>query len=128
MKAKKPVFKPYHQHQLMVFPPTFEEMIPKDHPVRVVSDIVDQLDLDALIIKYKGGGCSSYHPRMLLKVLIYGYLVNIFSSRKLEAAIQENIYLMWLSGMEKPDHNTINRFRSERLRGVIRRCLLRWYY
>jgi transposase len=121
MKAKKPVFKPYHQHQLMVFPPTFEEMIPKDHPVRVVSDIVDQLDLDALIIKYKGGGCSSYHPRMLLKVLIYGYLVNIFSSRKLEAAIQENIYLMWLSGMEKPDHNTINRFRSERLRGVIKK-------
>lgn len=121
MKTQKPVFKPYHQHQLMVFPPTFDEMIPQDHPVRVVNRIIDEIDIDSLLVKYKGGGCSSYHPRMLLKVLIYGYLVNIFSSRKLEAAIQENIHLMWLSGMEKPDHNTINRFRSERLRGVIKK-------
>jgi transposase len=121
MKTQKPVFKPYYQHQLMAFPPTFDELISKDHPVRVVSKIVDEIDLDPLLIKYKGGGCSSYNPRMLLKILIYGYLVNIFSSRKLEAAVQENIHLMWLSGMEKPDHNTINRFRSERLRGVIKK-------
>ena len=105
----------------MAFPPTFDELITPQHPVRIVSQVIDQIDLDPLLRKYKGGGCSSYHPRMLLKVLIYGYLNNIYSSRKLEAATKENIYFMWLSGMEQPDHNTINRFRSDRLKGVIKK-------
>lgn len=121
MKNSRIVFKPYQQHQLMAIPPTFDELINKEHPVRVVSQIIDQINLDPLIRKYKGGGCSSYHPRMLLKVLVYGYLSNIYSSRKLEAAACENIYFMWLSGMERPDHNTINRFRSNRLKGVIKK-------
>jgi len=61
-----------------------------------------------------------YHPRMLLKVLVYGYLSNVYSSRKMEAALKENIHFMWLSGMNKPDHNTLARFRSERLKDVLR--------
>ena len=69
----------------------------------------------------KAAECTSYHPRMLLKVLVYGYLCNIYSSRKLEAATRENIHFMWLSGMEQPDHNTINRFRTDRLKGVIKK-------
>jgi transposase len=81
---------------------------------------VDQVNIDIILSKYKGGGRSSYHPGMLLKVLIYGYLCNIYSSRKLESAIRENIYFMWLSGMQQPDHNTLNRFRSERLSGVVK--------
>jgi transposase len=121
MKSSKARFKPYQQNQLMAFPPTFDELISKDHPVRVVSQIIDQIDLDPILRKYKGGGCSSYHPRMLLKVLVYGYLSNIYSSRKLEAASRENVYFMWLSGMEQPDHNTINRFRTDRLKGVIKK-------
>lgn len=56
---------------------------------------------------------------MLLKILVYGYLENCFSSRKLEKATRENIVYMWLSGMQRPDHHTINRFRSERLKQVI---------
>ena len=120
MKHQRQLFKPYHQNQLMALPPTFEELIPSSHPVRVVNQIVDRVDLDCVFNKYKGGGSSSYHPRMLLKVLIYGYLCNIYSSRKLESAICENIYFMWLSGMQQPDHNTLNRFRSERLSGVIK--------
>lgn len=121
MKTSKPKFKPYQQNQLMVLPPTFEELIPAGHPVRVVSQVIDRIDLEPLLRKYKGGGSSSYHPRMLLKVLVYGYLNNIYSSRKLETATKENIYFMWLSAMEQPDHNTINRFRSERLKGVIKK-------
>ena len=70
----------------MVFPPTFEEMIDQGHPVRVVNKILDEINLDPILRKYKGGGCTSYHPRMLLKVLVYGYLCNTYSSRKLEAA------------------------------------------
>jgi transposase len=120
MKNTRVKFKTYQQNQLMVLPPTFEEMIPATHPVRVVNQIIEEINLDPLIEKYKGGGCSSYHPRMMLKVLVYGYLCNIYSSRKIEAAIKENIYFMWISGMEQPDHNTINRFRTDRLKGVVK--------
>ena len=121
MKSSRIKFKPYHQNQLMVFPPTFDEMIDQGHPVRVVNKIIDEINLDPILRKYKGGGCTSYHPRMLLKVLVYGYLCNIYSSRKLEASTRENIHFMWLSGMEQPDHNTINRFRTDRLKGVIKK-------
>lgn len=106
---------------MMVFPPTFDEMIKQDHPVRIVNKVLEEINLDPVFRKYKGGGSSSYHPRMLLKVLVYGYLSNIYSSRRLEAATRENIHFMWLSGMEQPDHNTINRFRADRLKGVIKK-------
>jgi transposase len=56
----------------------------------------------------------------MLKVLVYGYLTNLYSSRKIEQAVTQNINFMWLSGMSYPDHNTINRFRSDRLKGVLR--------
>jgi transposase len=111
-------FKTYQQSQAMAFPPTLEELIDKDHPVRIVSKIIDELDLEPLLNKYKGGGTSSFHPRMMLKVIVYSYLNNVYSSRKMESAVKENIHFMWLSGMNKPDHNTLNRFRSDRLKGV----------
>lgn len=95
-------------------------MIEPNHPVRVVNQVIDSLDIESLINKYKGGGCSSYHPRLLLKVLVYGYLTNQYSSRKIEQALSQNIHFMWLSGMSYPDHNTINRFRSDRLKGVLK--------
>ena len=116
----QPVFKAYLQNQSFLFPPSIEDMISTNHPVRVVSEVIDRIDIDILIKKYKGGGTSSYHPRMLLKVLVYSYLNNIYSSRKMEAAVRENIYFMWLAGMAQPDHHTLNRFRSERLRNILK--------
>jgi transposase len=116
----KVVFKDYTPNQILLLPPSLEEMIDPNHPVRVVNQVIDSLDLDALIRKYKGGGCSSYHPRLMLKILVYGYLTNLYSSRKIEQAVTQNIHFMWLSGMSYPDHNTINRFRCERLSGVLR--------
>jgi transposase len=104
----------------MLLPPSLEELIEPNHPVRVVNDVIDRIDIAPLLKAYKPGGTSVYHPRMLLKVLIYGYLSNIFSSRKLEAAVKENIHFMWLSGMNRPDHNTIARFRSERLKDTLK--------
>ena len=95
-------------------------MIDPNHPVRVVNQVIDSLDIDTLIKKYKGGGSSSYHPRLLLKLLVYGYLSNQYSSRKIEQAAKQNIHFMWLSAMSYPDHNTINRFRSDRLKGVLK--------
>lgn len=115
-----PVFKDYFQHQAFLFPPSLEQLVPVGHPVRIVNEVINTLDLRLLISEYVGGGRSSYHPAMLLKVVVYGYLTNTYSSRKIEAAIQENIYMMWLSGMQRPDHNTINRFRSERLKKTLK--------
>lgn len=113
------VFKDYTPNQLMLFPPSLEEFIPVHHPARTVNSVLEQIDLSPVYAYYSENGASSYHPRMLLKILVYGYLENCFSSRKLEKAIRENIVYMWLSGMQRPDHHTINRFRSERLKPVI---------
>lgn len=116
----QPLFKAYSQNQGFLFPPNLDELIDANHPVRVVNEVIDRIDIDIVIKKYKGGGSTSYHPRMLLKVLVYGYLNNIYSSRRIAASVQENIYFMWLAGMSQPDHRTINRFRSERLRNILK--------
>jgi transposase len=116
----KVVFKNYTPNQTALFPPSIEEMIEPNHPVKVVNQVIESINIDPLLKKYKSGGTSSYHPRMMLKILVYAYLSNVYSSRKMEAALKENIHFMWLSGMGKPDHNTLNRFRSERLKDVLK--------
>lgn len=118
-KTLSVVFKANHQHQIMAFPPSLDELVASDHPVRVVHDVLERVDITALMQQYKPGGASSYHPRMLLKALVYAYINNIYSSRKIEQALQESIYFMWLTGMSKPDHNTINRFRGQRLQKTL---------
>jgi transposase len=95
------------------------DKIPQDAPVRLVSQIVDKLDISKVIDTYKGGGTSSYHPRMMLKIVIWGYLNNIYSCRKIENANGDRITFMWLSGMQTPDHNTINTFRSSHLKKTV---------
>jgi len=114
-----PVFKPYNQNQLMLLPPSLEELIPKDHLVRVVNETIDKMQLEPLIESYKGGGTSSYHPKMLLKVLVYGYICKIYSSRQLAKALRENVNFMWLAAGNRPDFRTINHFRSSRLKQTV---------
>ena len=120
LTSSKVVFKDYNPKENLLFPPNLSELIDENHPVRIVSGIIDGLDIKSLLKSYKPGGTSCYHPKMLLKVLIYGYLSNIYSSRKMEQALKENIHFMWLSAMSRPDHNTLNRFRSERLKGEVK--------
>ena len=103
----------------MLLPPDLEELIPSGHIVRVVDDIIEQIDLGPLIRQYKGGGTSAYHPKMLVKVIIYAYTQRVFSSRQIAKALRENINFMWLSGMNRPDHRTINRFRGQVMKRVI---------
>ena len=117
---RKVVFKRYVQDQPMLLPPSYEELVPENHPVRVVNEVIERVDISALEKSYKGGGTSNYDPRMLLKVVVYAYLKNIYSSRKMEQALQENVHFMWLAGAAKPDHNTINDFRSKRLKGPLK--------
>lgn len=119
-RERKPVFKSYTQHQMSLLPQSLEDLIPKNHVVRLVNDVIDKINLESILAKYEGGGASSYHPKMLLKVLIYGYMNNIYSTRKLEDAVAQNIHFMWLAGMSKPDHNTISRFRTGKLSGVFK--------
>ena len=116
----KPVFKDYSPNQTFLIPPSFDELIGQNHPVRVVNDVIDKIDLKLMMDQYKGGGTSSYHPKMMLKVMVYSYLSNIYSSRKMECALKENIHFMWLSGMNTPDHNTLNSFRGNRLKETLK--------
>ena len=120
MKAK-PVWKTNHQSQLSLLPPSYDDFVPQNHPVRIVNAIVNQIDISSIEVTYKGGGTSSYHPRALLKILIYAYLRNLYSSRKIEQALGENIHFMWLSGNIRPDHNTIANFRSGKLKGKFKK-------
>jgi transposase len=63
----------------------------------VVNEVIESINIDNLLKQYKGGGSSSFHPRILLKALVYSYLCNTCSSRKIEAAVKENIHFMWLA-------------------------------
>jgi transposase len=117
-KQNKATFKPYTQNQLML-PTDLNDLIPEKHLVRVVNDVIDEMDLEPLLKQYKGGGTSSYHPRMMLKVLVYAYTQKEYSSRRIAKAIRENINYMWLSGGNKPNFRTINRFRGVVMRSVI---------
>ena len=119
--SRKVVWKTNNQDQLSLLPPSYDDLVPQNHPVRIVNTIVDQIDLSVLEKEYKGGGTSSYHPRVLLKILIYAYLRNLYSSRKIEEALGENLHFIWLAGTAKPDHNTISNFRSGKLKGHFKK-------
>ena len=118
-KPAVPVFKPYVMNQPHLMPPSLDELINEHHLVRVVNQVIDKLDLKTVVGRYRGGGTSSYHPQMLLKVLVYAYTQKIYSSRRIARALRENIHFMWLSGGNQPDFRMINDFRGSRMKGVI---------
>jgi len=118
-KSSKARFIEYKQHQEMLLPPSIEEMIPEKHMVRTVNKVIGTMNIEALIRTYKGGGRSSYNPIMMLKVLVYAYVMKIYTSRRIAKALREDINFMWISGMQRPDFRTINNFRSGRLKKVV---------
>ena len=82
------VFKDYSPNQVVLLPPTVEELTEENHPVRVVNDVIDRINIESLLKQYKPRGTSVYHPRMLLKVLVYVWVLsNIYSSRKMKVAL-----------------------------------------
>ena len=115
----KVTYKSYNQNDSLLFPHCIGDFIPENDPVRVLDAIVEHLDISAIEATYKGGGASSFAPRMLLKVILYAYLQNIHSGRKMEALLKRDVNFMWLSGMQRPDFNTINLFRKNRLADVM---------
>ncbi len=116
---KRQVFKDYQQGQSFLLPPDINEMIPEGHLVRVVNRMIDGIDRGLPEAQYKGGGTSAYDPQMLLKVIIYAYTQRIYTSRQIAKALRENLSFMWLSGMNRPDFRTINRFRAKVMKAVI---------
>lgn len=112
-------FKAYSPQQGLLLPPSLDELIGEKHLVRVVNEVVEAMDLTDLIDLYLGGGTTAYHPRMLLKVLLYAYSVKIYTGRKMAQALSQDIHFMWLSGMSRPDFRTINNFRSSKAKEVI---------
>jgi transposase len=109
-------FKHYNQQQTILLPYSFDDLIPEKHPVRVVDQVVESINIQPLLKAYSKEGNPGYHPKMLLKVMLYAYMTNVYSSRKIELALRENINFMWLTSMTIVDHNTINRFRSNKLK------------
>ena len=112
-------FKQYDQHQPVLLPLNLEDLIGSSHLVRVVNKVVDAMNLSALISQYKGGGTTAYSPVMLLKVLLYGYSIKIYTGRKLAAALRQDVHFMWLAAANYPDFRTINNFRSGKAKDVI---------
>lgn len=117
--TSKAVFKEYNQHQIQLLPPSLEELVPENHLVRVVNHVVERLDISSILNQYEGGGTSAYHPRMLIKVLLYGYSMKIYTGRKIAKALSQDVTFMWLSANNRPDFRTINLFRSGILKETI---------
>ena len=84
----KIAFRNDNQKEILLFPPSLEEKIPATHSVRVVNTVIDNLNVDSILESYRGGGNSCFHPRQMLKILVYAYLNNIYSSRRIEQCLQ----------------------------------------
>jgi len=107
---------PYCQEQQLLFPPRIKDKLPDDHLAVIINDIIEELDLSALYEKIPLEGHPSYHPKMLLKVLVYAYATGTFSSRKIAKALYENIAYIYLSGWQAPDFRTISDFRKDNIK------------
>jgi transposase len=123
MRIQNITYKDYTIHNdsyQLVLPLDFEVLIVADDSVRLLSQVLEELDYRKLMQAYSHRGRTATSPRTLFKIIVYAYMNNIYSSRKMEQACKRDINFMWLLGGEKaPDHNTISRFRSKRLIDVI---------
>src|SRR6201997_5235978 len=111
--------------QSTLFPECLDDWVDEDNPVRVIDVFVEELDLGALDFgggDPKGTGRPSYHPSILLKLYVYGYLNRIQSSRRLEREAGRNVEVMWLTGRLVPDHKTIADFRKDNGRAIRQVC------
>jgi len=103
--------RPYDQDKMFLFPPSLNEWVRQEHPARVFSEIIDRLDTTAFR-QTKEEGRPAYHPKMMIKVLLWGYATGVRSSRKIEEKLEQDVVFMWLAGLERPDFRTLCLFRT----------------
>jgi transposase len=110
-----------------LLPPSVDEWLPEKHLARFVVEVVDGLDLRAMSQSYRGSGSASYHPSLLLGLLVYGYATGVFSSRRLERATYDSVAFRFIAANEHPDHDTLAAFRRrflQQIEGVFVQILL----
>jgi len=101
-----------------LLPPSVDEWLPQRHLARFVVEVIEGLDLRAMSTSYRGSGSASYHPSMLLGLLVYGYATGVFSSRKLERASYDSVAFRFIAANDHPDHDTIATFRRRFLKDI----------
>jgi len=105
-------FRTINRDTAFLLPPSVDEWLPDRHLARFVVEVIDGLDLSELVKAYRGSGSASYHPAMLLGLLVYGYSTKVFSSRAIERATHDSVAFRFIAGNEHPDHDTIAAFRK----------------
>src|ERR1700739_2655907 len=111
-------YKTYLPDQDLLLPPSLRDWLPENHLAYCVSDVVDQLDLSAIEAVYEeeDRGQPPYHPRMMTKILLYGYCVGVFSSRRIQKRLVEDVAFRVLAAGNQPDFRTISDFRKLHLK------------
>jgi transposase len=113
-------YRPYQPEQTLLLPPALEDWLPEGHLARFVSDVVDELDLGEIEATYEGEerGYPPYHPRMMVKVLVYAYCTGIYSSRRIQKALTDSVAFRYLGAGNEPDFRTISGFRMRHGRAL----------
>src|SRR5712691_9366050 len=110
-------FRTIDRETAYLLPPSVDEWLPERHLARFIVEVIDRLDLSAMSRSYRGTGSASYHPTLLLGLLVYGYATGVFSSRKLERATYDSVAFRFIAANDHPDHDTIATFRRRFLKG-----------
>ena len=100
-------FRQFDRATGFLLPPSLDEWLPERHLARFVVEVIDGLDLSAMVKSYRGSGSAGYHPALLLGLLVYGYTTGVFSSRKLERATYDSVAFRFIAANDHPDHDTI---------------------
>src|SRR6266436_5088323 len=111
-------FREFDRETRFLLPPSLDEWLSERHLARFVVEVIDGLDLSAMVKSYRGTGSAGYHPALLLGLLVYGYATGVFSSRKLERATYDSVAFRFIAANDHPDHDTIATFRRRFLEDI----------
>src|SRR6202043_3470561 len=111
-------FREFDRNTGFLLPPALDDWLPERHLARFVVEVIDGLDLSAMVRSYRGTGSAGYHPALLLGLLVYGYATGVFSSRKLERATYDSVAFRFIAANDHPDHDTIATFRRRFLKEI----------
>src|SRR5271155_1827164 len=111
-------FREFDRETIFLLPPSLNDWLPERHLARFVVEVVDGLDLSAMVRSYRGTGSAGYHPALLLGLLVYGYATGVLSSRKLERATYDSVAFRFIAANDHPDHDTIATFRRRFLKEI----------